>query len=1373
MKNFFFMLLILKITASYAVYMPMQIRQQQPQYIIPQQNSYIQPAPIQSPLFSQSNYGFATTTNGSNFGYNDMNFLPNQERILIDDGKSLKKENNKEKSKSESLNKKEVLNIISDALKQNDKKVIREIKKSNRNLQVEAKLEKKADIRDRKDLQIDDLKRKSVLLKLKNFLKQEKTKNIRNVKKFYKHFDKYFGKDVKFFKNNFSSIFEKNLKAHNNSLNNQNISIELAKKVLKLTNFQTPLLQNNKYLDNIKSGKHSFSNNFDRNLEKLEKLELANENIIKNPEKKRKIISLYDKKLDSTKKFYHEIKKTVRKLRKMEKNYLNLKSGSKDKKYDKKIKKFRILLQDLKNEKFGNFYLNYLDIYKNLNIEKGNISNKKNQILYQKIDQLKSKSKRNSYLKTIFKLIKHNKKIGKNSSKKTQLLSYPIFEQTIPNLIKDDHMKVLLTHYFNRFFNTVHKSQRILVNDIVDKSLVFDYGKFISNLTDSMNFKQFKKINKQDQILNRFLVKIDKKFLNKKNPRMLKNKIAKKALKTFKDYFLIKNYKKFKNGIKNYKISLKLYPKNIDTYTEKDIQISNLSKILSKLKTKKDLLQFKKSKYYQKARKLLSSEYGDNFLSLNANNLDIINNHQTITNGSNNKPKITDIQISKSQDPNKPKTITTHIHVYVPKKKPDVKVSGTLLKKGRLILKLISVIFKNGSKDENEQTVGVLNDFIGQKQIKNKFSSRLNFLYKILKKDRDYNDSFYDKDLITIREFWKVLVFFYTRNCYLKLFHKLILRAEIAKKNIDDSEKKNKLLRNLIIFLLKNKKYDFKAECQKILKLLFSSQILTKAKIQKLFLFNIFKKILLKPNKKSHSSGPSNNFLDFLHRKRHINQSISKKFFGNPDNENNREKKKSLTDSDENENDDYPKLTGTEKNSLDYFHRKKHNNQIFSKKVFNVEGGDEANRSQRDIPSDESDPHSNEEDIDPSNFMHFTKELIYHFFKKQYDNKNKNLPNSKKIVYKLNVKGDRINYFKKLFVKYGSYENFIRNDNNHLEQTLKKIFFKIKDHEGPIKSKDSEESEEKDELNDPEKLYFEKLYDYLKLKTTQNPSPENKDNTTLLSKSIYKLNKDTKIREPSSEEEEEPPKEDTYEYLHKIYSSYTNLSDLQQKLEHSKTMGDKLRKILYKVVEANIKEKEIKKIKPKCKRKKTCNQTCYRIDEHGVKTEIGSQEEGFENLCEKNKEEDGDCNQEEIDSLGLDGDCGDGENGEGSANRQINLKPIFNLNFSFSSREEYEDFRKYAQTEEFLNLIKPLTRSNEINVDKLRSQVENSDPFKKFDITVKSIAQEAKELGILNDDMFKARKLNEKQVMGNKVTLGSGGKENEIVQVDKDQKSIL
>ena len=982
---------------------------------------------------------------------------------------------------------------------------------------------------------------------------------------------------------------------------------------------------------------------------------------------------------------------------------------------------------------------------------------KKNQILYQKLDELKTKSKINSYLKTIFKTIKHNKNIGLNVSKKKELISYPLFLQSIPNLVKDEHMKVLLSHYFNRFFNTVHKSQRILVDDEVDKSLLFDYNKFISNLTATMNFKEFKKINKQHEVLNRELVKIDKKILNKKNPRKLKKKVVKKTLKTFREYLLIKNYKNFKNGVKDYKISLKLYPKNIDKYTEKDVKISNLNNILSKLKTKKDLQEFKKSKYFQKARKLLVNEFGHNFLNLNNKDLDIIQNHETINNGSNNVPKITDIGLTESKDPTKPKTITTHIHVYVPKKKKnDVKVSGTLLKKGRLILRLISTIFKNGSKDDNQKTITVLDDFISKKQIKDKFSTRLNFLYKILKKDRDYNDYFYDKDLETVRSFWKVLVFFYTRNCYLKLFHKLILRVEIlkAKKQIDSSEQKNKLLKNLIIFLLKNKKYDFKAECEKIIKLLFSSQTLTKSKIQKLFLFNIFKKILLKaPHDnalKRKPPAPLHNFLDFLHRKRHFNKNISKKYFGTPQGESNREGRGDPPGDPED-----PRKRHPSNGVIDFLHSKHHIAQNISKKIFGTPQ-EESNRRGGDDPS--NDP-SNEEEFDGANFMHFTKELIYHFFKKQYEKKNKDLPTSKKIVYKLNVKGDRINYFKNLFIKYKTYENFLRNDNNHLETNLRKIFFKLKDQE--IKGND--------ELNNPEKLYFEKLYDYLK--TNQKGSDPDDQNsskhTTLLSKSVFKL-KDSEKDDP-----EIPPK-DTYEYLHKIYSSYTNLSDLQQKLEHSKTMGDKLRKILYKVVEAKIKPPKEKKRKPKCKRKRTCNKKCFMIDEFGVKTEIDPEQEGFEGLCDKNLEEEGegDCNQDEIDDLGLDGGCGDGESGEESANKQINLKPIFNLNFSFSTREEYDNFRKYAQTEEFLSLIRPLAHSNEINVDKLRKQVESKDPFKKFDITIRSVAQEVKDLGI-----FKARKLtdktNENKLIDTDNKLAQNEIKKDIENVDKVQKSIL
>ena len=142
-------------------------------------------------------------------------------------------------------------------------------------------------------------------------------------------------------------------------------------------------------------------------------------------------------------------------------------------------------------------------------------------------------------------------------------------------------------------------------------------------------------------------------------------------------------------------------------------------------------------------------------------------------------------------------------------------------------------------------------------------------------------------------------------------------------------------------------------------------------------------------------------------------------------------------------------------------------------------------------------------------------------------------------------------------------------------------------------------------------------------------------------------------------------KKHDYEYLHKLYTSYPNITDLQKRLRESEPMADKLKKILYKTV-----HKRMCKRKKNPSAKKDCHKKCFKIigDE---KVEIKEDDPLFHNLCEEfeneHSEEKGEDEYEEFECDEFGNDIS--PLGRNRKKKQINLNPKFNLNFVFKNED--------------------------------------------------------------------------------------------------------
>ena len=1039
---------------------------------------------------------------------------------------------------------------------------------------------------------------------------------------------------------------------------------------------------------------------------------------------------------------------------------------------DKKEEKARKLVNTSINDFYTEFSSQYSDLVDSKlegeGIEESEIDSIINTLLAQ-FDH-------NEYYTAVFKLLTTNTGfLGLVNKDTHQLTGIDSFLDSIDKLpVKDDEILAFVSNYFDNLFQRLSNIQGKLVTRYprLKEDLLFDHIAFYSDLVSKYNQAKFLKLNKiVDKFENQLgaIPQIDKEEYDAFVGECLKIYLA-----VFNQYLVLTDKTDFLELAEYYVLPKELFPQlqaidqegrmqgftdgddllstNDSFIADKEVDslIDELGDQMDKINSGSSIDNNQLKLLSNKLENLIKLKYPDYYSQfkekvINVGVDDTGNAHIKTSN------EVVPVKVSVGKEDKMDhinSKIKADFHIRLPTNK-KVKISMKTVKKGRMISRLFHEFFNQNTPDQNSELIRTIKKNLGKK-IRQNISEKLDYLYDILDVyTKRFENKFHPEDLEGLKEFWRILVIFYSKNCYLRLYKKLIQRIEAYKEERGGNSfvAISRILQNFLTFLAKNNRYDFTEDCNKIVKLIVTKQRLTAIKVKRMQVFNTFSKILLKQNLKEEL------------KEKKANMGL-KGFSGINANLSSRKQKNHVIDL-------------IKKAVL------KKPGEAFRKDEESSESEHYDDEPSEDKPTSQSEQSESEEDDKPDN-----KERKYNFIKQlististqnRYSNLDKGISFKKRYF---GFKPKDFKYINILYKKYGNTDQILKSDldRSHIFTHLSKLLYKrVGDHDddGPD-SQDDEGSNfslfKKQLLHN---FYLHELKDKLKhgkIKTSH--------------KLVYKLNLNK-------------AKNHYLKYLYNQYNDFNNLKDIGDqgmifdKLKkilykkkpfesraHQLYKGDKdysemgtmfshemsgirkSKKVKYKSVPSSEQSEEdnpsgsgesgqssqkstkesseekikqinlppavkgpasnqsrskstseeyehdidIFKVPSKCKIIKHCHQKCVRVDPEGNVTEIHEGDEGYVgSLCEQDEE----SGEEEFDCDKLD------ENDH--PNEQINFSPVFQFDFDFTNDHDANAFREFIKDSSF---VRKLEDDNTIDVKELKDKAMERSEAMRYSINV-------------------------------------------------------
>lgn len=1279
----------------------------------------------------------------------------------------------------------EALRFIKESLDRNDKQHI----DASSMIMVDTLMDDKKKNLPRKAMDTD-MKKMKLLRVFKNYLSILKHQRISNRDLLIQNFNDYFKDDKEFYTKNFLDPVIKNFNINKNKINFRKMEEAIVKKLISVdvndARLQTisklpkisakvgPKKQHLKFFKHVKKALKkrglSLPKHFYKNYNELKRMAKLYEYKLKHPKAKKRFAAKLNKFQLNPKQFNRKLKEKTQFFLNFQGYYNSLKKNLKTKKIEHMMGRIQRILSKINADDYGIVYVRFLEGYSQRHIDGNNITSNQSRDLNNFLDSLIIKYEDKAYLSTIFKIFKSFKQFGNIhfDNKDKTIITFDLFMQYFKNKIKQGEQRFLLHNYFERFFKKFEEVKGTLMAKYPDlkDQIIFDYAKFLSELYKHYTFDKFMRLNKILSEFDNQLAKVidptDEKY---KNFIAELNKIF---FAIFKEFLIIRNSEPFINFSTYYLIPPEAYPnlenhhiqnedssyhevpnsKNTIIHDENPGQsellergdvdgiLSNITEAIDKISHGKDGNVEELQPVYNKLDQLIKNSY-PNFIGRYKTIVDRIIPH-TVNANVESTPDVKPIQVTLNSDHNSKtggviSNLTADFSAEIGPQK-QVKINMKVIKKGRMVTRLLFEFLKDNSSHENSALIETISQI--KRDIDPEINDKLNFLYETLDiYTKRFETLLNAYDLIHFKDFWKVFVIFYSKNCYLILYKKVIKRLADTRKAHHQLNFKNlkTILSNLILFLKSNKKYNFKAECDQLSKLITMKKRLTMFKLKKLNIFHMLKKALFRPVNNNGPFRPTGNNTLRPHvylRKRNKLTHWMKKTIDNGPRPNFRRDDPSRPHNDESESEDQPNKNRTKKRFNSTLKHTKYNKDtivrkktikgttLFKKviddneKTFNKVGRSHLNPVPSDDPEDEpeDDPTPKNNDKTTDSDLKFIKELIISTMPQTLSHSSIDATN--KLLY-VNLKPKFVSYFKYLKQKYGDAEQALQSKKGlTIFNKLNKLFYK----KNPKNVKNF-------------KLFTKQLLKELYKNHLKNKMAKGGDLST--EKLIYKPRLDTNKKL----------------LLKVLFNKFSNIDTLKKK-GLGNVVFDQLNKVLFKplkkkkdiqllfntlranyvndsantfdnagtLIKTYIKSQPdieseqkllppVKNIEPEqkmCKIVKHCKQRCYKIID-GQKLEITPDDPLYQHsVCgrdEQSGEEEVPCNRV-------------GEPGS----KQINLNPLFFMNIEVDTTAAKEDVFNFLRKADF---IKKLAEPNEIDIDEYKRDIAGIDTQKSFKLDLK------------------------------------------------------
>lgn len=1282
----------------------------------------------------------------------------------------------------------ETLKRLKESLDKNDKKAY----SANTPITVDTPVAKKAvkpTAVPRKAMDTDNKKMK-VLQIFKGYLNTLKNQKIKDKNALVHSFSDYFKDDKEFYTKNFLESIVKSYNSNKQKIRISKVESAIVKKLLSVdlkdTKLETISKLPRKQADDKPTGKKklkffkhvkkalkkrglSLPNHFYKNYIELKKMAKLYEYKLKHPKAKKNFNrKLFKLKLEPTE-FKTELEKKQQYFQNFENYYKNLKSNLKTKKIEKMMNHIQRILCQIRNAKYGVVYIEFIKGFSARHIDGNNITSSQVNDLSIFLSNLIHKYNYNAYLDTVFKIFKSFKDFGNihfNSNDKT-LISFPLFLQFFKNKVKSGELRFLLLNFFEMFFDKFDRveSKLMAVYPELRDQVVFDYAKFLSELFKHYSFTKFIRLN---NILGEFdsqLQKIDDSTDERYKPFV--GELVKIFFTIFKNFLIIIKPDSFVRFATYYDLNPQVFP-SIEAYHIQNedndyhslpntngellhdenpgdsqlLEQGDPTELFNKLSSLIESLQKPKDGSANQVNNIqptlneIENDLKKSYPTFYSKYRTILDRDQpsTMVANVNSSPDIETVKATLEADHNSnggmSSNLTADFHMNVGPKK-QIRINMKLVKKGRMVTDLLYEFLRDNSADENSALIDKLNTL--SKDIQSEYNKKLDVLFDTLSIYTKKLESVLHKgDVQKLKNIWKTLVMYYSKNCHLLLYKKVIARLvgfknEKAKYNFHNL---STILGNFVLFLTSNKKYNFKPDCDQISKLIVIKKKLTMFKLKKLNMFHILKKALFKPiipdepdrpespekpdtpDNPEEPSIPRGREKDtkgriYKRKKNNIMHLIKKalepEFVGAFRKGNSKRPPPKVED--EPAEDEY--LKHTKNSRLNDFSGSRHHPIHSIKTVVYEKRRGRFKQIDQDPPEDGSEPNK---DIAESE-LNFIKQIVISTLPQIRTIENGSDATSKQLFF--NIKPKLVNYLKFIRTRYGDVESALKSKRGYkVFEKLNKIYYKK--HPDIASSFLKFKSELLHEFFvNKIKTKISKGQNISSQKLIYKPRLDNKKQT-LLKLLFNKFNTVDFLKQKGLGKI-------VFSQLNKVlYKPFTKLKDMQLLFNKLRSINGNIKdqgnnfasssvlsKAYYKPLgDESTPEEPPKDEEPvvpsdpgKCKLVKHCKSKCYKIVGE-EKVEIQPDDPLYKfSVCNKEDE----SGEEEI-------ACGKTQDFQ---TKQINLSPVFLMNIEVDTpqvRDKMVEFLKNA------SFIKKLANSNEIDIDEYKKEVANFATKKSFKI---------------------------------------------------------
>lgn len=555
----------------------------------------------------------------------------------------------------------------------------------------------------------------------------------------------------------------------------------------------------------------------------------------------------------------------------------------------------RYMVKSIRNKILGPFFVKFAVIYAQMHIQRNNPTIHQRQTLNLEIARLIAEVGLPSYLSSVYKVIHQISSFRKMQPVElTQApSSYSIFRQTFENQIHSGTFRFLLDHYFTSVSDKVLNIENLIFMD--DSSLLssvrFDFRELLIEFVSKFSLKSFTEFNvvlntvsgQIETVMRRAPTTPTKSYFHQFIT--VYSKIAFQVIGHY--FYLTKQAENFSVYAQEHDIPRQFYPENYATLVHSVHDPHHVGSALATVadagnksvvhkSTDADIqrIVFELSQYLDNPNGVIFNSEAERQSVLNVINsilkkansgvlskksyimVNKLREEITRTQNLQGPQSVQPISAVKAPSIDLPAELErfrVRLHAIRPLKtvlKSSFKISIRFLEDAAVLTKFLITLFQLSTQSENGLLLALTEPFLESHIISPDIDADLEQLYMASRTYTDHYEAVFALgETDKAKQLWKVLMRYYSADCYIALYKQLTLRIVMMAAEPKFQEHRfsrvKKITINLLLFLSKRQTFDLKKDCEQASILITRKRFVSDLILKRTFLLNSFKKVFL------------------------------------------------------------------------------------------------------------------------------------------------------------------------------------------------------------------------------------------------------------------------------------------------------------------------------------------------------------------------------------------------------------------------------------------------------------------------------------------------------------------------------------------------